>query len=86
MLEVNGATFLPSGLIKCHHQLTAARGKCGARVFIMQMPGGWRYVALVTAEEIKLLEQSQMSAEATLSYLLGAGPTSPLPPDGTPPQ
>jgi hypothetical protein len=52
----------------------------------MQMPGGWRYVALVTVEEIRQLERSQMSAEATLAYLLGSGTTTPTPPDGTPPR
>src|SRR4051812_32535707 len=76
------AVVKPLGLLRCTHRASARQGECGARVIVLALGGGWHYVAVVTAAEIRAIES--MSGDATMAYLLtGNGSTTSLPLDGT---
>jgi hypothetical protein len=56
----------------CQHVEPGQRGECGKRVYLMQLPGGLRFVAEVTVAEMLHLREAHLGVEDTLAYLGGA--------------
>jgi hypothetical protein len=53
----------------CTHKAERGQGECNARVYLMLLPGGLRFVAEVTVAEMLHLREAQLGVEDTLAYL-----------------
>lgn len=61
--------------IRCKHRPPPSGLECGAFVWVLLMPGGTRFVAEVTIDELRHMQTVSMSVEQSLLFL---GATRPL--------
>lgn len=53
----------------CQHVEPRQKGECGSRIYILQMPGGLRFLAEVTVAEMLYMKEKQMTVEEVLAFL-----------------
>lgn len=63
------AALLQHEVFTCQFRHRADAPECGAIVFAIAWPGGWRYVATVTVPELRHMRASHMSADDALAYV-----------------
>lgn len=68
----HNAALLQHGALICQHVEPGQRGECGARAYVLHCPGGLRFVAEVTVQEMLHMREKQMSVEQVLAYLQGS--------------
>jgi hypothetical protein len=62
---------LECGAFVCQHTEPHQKGQCGARCFVLQFPGGLRFVAEVTQEEMFVMRDAAMGVQDVIAYLRG---------------
>ena len=67
----HNAALMGHEIFVCQHQEPHQKGQCGARSYVMVMPGGRWYLCEVTPREMMLMRDSQMTADEVLAYLGG---------------
>lgn len=65
----HNAALLQHEAFVCQHQEPHTRGQCGARCYVMAMPGGRRFIAEVSAVEMMEMRDSGMGVDEILAYL-----------------
>ncbi len=68
----HNAALLQHEAFICGHVQPGQRGECGSRVYVLAMPGGLRFVAEVTVQEMLHMRDQHMSVEQVLAYLQGS--------------
>jgi hypothetical protein len=70
-LRHNAAVLQHEAFI-CGHTQPGQRGECGARCYVLSMPGGLRFVAEVTVAEMLHMRDAHMGVPEVLAYLQGS--------------
>jgi hypothetical protein len=70
-LKHNAAILGGQEAFVCQHKAERGGGECGARAYLMLIPGGLRFLAEVTPAEVIYMRDSHMSVEEVLAFLQG---------------
>lgn len=70
-LKHNSAILQHDALI-CQFTEHGMQGQCGARAYVLVMPGGLRFVAEVTSAEMLTMRDQAMSVGEAVTFLCGS--------------
>lgn len=69
-LKHNAAVLQHEAFI-CQHRPDRGGPECGARVYVLAMPNGLKFVAEVTVAEMLTMRDRHMSVDEVIAYLRG---------------
>lgn len=67
----HNAAILQHEAFVCQHAEPHQHGHCGARCYVLAMPGGLRFMAEVTVAEMLHMRDQSMGVSDVLAYLQG---------------
>lgn len=70
-LRHNGTVLGGHEAFTCQYKAAPGAGECGAKAYVLLMPGGLRFLAEVTLNEMLHMRDSGMNVEQALAYLQG---------------
>jgi hypothetical protein len=68
----HNAAILDHEALICQHRAASGAPPCGARVYVVQLGHGWRYMLEIAVREMLYLREHQLSQREALAYLAHA--------------
>lgn len=64
----HNAAILSQEALICQYRAAAGAAECGARIYVLQLGHGWRYVIEISTKEMLYLRDHQLATADALAY------------------